>query len=1160
MMRILFRLTIAMLVAAAIWWLAPLISIGVYRPFGWLWIRRMLVALVLVWGIWPLIARLWMSLALGMRQIKPAPKVQTFSSVVSRLNDMDQQLRAQWLERPRAVIARWKGLLGKEYRRALPWFMVLGASNSGKTSLVAEIAQWSHASSRKYPQIRVADAGKLADFDYWITQDAVWLDTSGEWTTRDNINNDSFSAWRQLLQGLRRRRSMPVLNGVVLCVDCLELKNSALEQRKRLADALRSRLAEMHVAHGRQSPVYIAFTGVDKLDGAVPFLGLMSSAQWSKGIGFSLPFTAQDKESDIESGWEQALSDLEHRIQQQVMFSAPAADGAEVNQLQLKFVESVAQLRTPILHFLSLLMSSASAGGGRCLRGVWFGSVAEIGDAVMPSASHGDHGQRPGTPSAGALSVLWQPLLRQVLLEQAASFFHGKVTLTTKLKNNLRGAAIGLVGLGVAAWLGWGYFSERNQLERIQAEFNEGKRLALLQSNTPNLSPLLDISAQMEYALVQIDDNRQFMRTPYIEHLRLLESATKTYHRHLKKTLMPELYNQVQKILISQNDGSPGNIYLTLKIYLMLAKPEKRNSVDVEHWISENWSSISSGQYTDDDRQALLSHVRALFALPDVPATPLDANLVQSARARASQIPSVTRVINNIIEQGLPATIANVSLANAAGYGSAISLRLRSNIPATDSAISGWYTREGYNDVFLARLQQSARAILEEGWVLRDESLLPGNSFEIDKTVEKLADATRGQFLNDYVEHWKNFLNDITVRQVTGLDDAAQLAGSMTDPQSPLNQLIRFAGRATTLTGNYDGDVDNWIDKQKSNIEKGRRSIVGEINGEHYRNKQRPEYIVENNFEAIRSLAIQLTHNDNAGSNPMSRLFESVSNQLALVNGAMQAGQILPQYDAFARLRNEAARQPEPVRGIVLDLLRSGSNMTATQSGNMLKSAATSGTQDACKNLAGRYPLQRHAKSEMAVGDFERLFGPQGEMANNFRDKLAAYVDTSSSPWKAKKISDGQPALINAGAIHPYEIAEKIRNSTLDAAGHLKISAVMRIVDMDPQLSEVRLEIAGQSIYYAHGLVTPHRVDWTAENSNSSIRLNLRTVDGRTNTLQFNGPWAIFKFFDAGRSSGGSADSKETLHQTQLGNVRIEWQAVTLPSPLWSNLLASFGC
>jgi len=69
-MRTTIRILIGLLLAAAVWWIGPLISIGVYRPLGWLFVRQALVAAFLLWGFWPLLVRLWVWLAMGTRQLK----------------------------------------------------------------------------------------------------------------------------------------------------------------------------------------------------------------------------------------------------------------------------------------------------------------------------------------------------------------------------------------------------------------------------------------------------------------------------------------------------------------------------------------------------------------------------------------------------------------------------------------------------------------------------------------------------------------------------------------------------------------------------------------------------------------------------------------------------------------------------------------------------------------------------------------------------------------------------------------------------------------------------------------------------------------------------------------------------------------------------------
>jgi len=848
----------------------------------------------------------------------------------------------------------------------------------------------------------------------------------------------------------------------VLCVDLETLLEAPLEERKRLAEVLRGRLTEIKEQFGMIPSTYLALTGVDRLEGAVATLGLMTAEQWPQGMGFALPDQVDDANADmVDALWRGAMTDLEHRLHQQVLFAAPAAGDVPTNLAQLQFVQHIGQLRSHLLDFLHHLVAPGEGEPHARLRGVWLGSVATL--VEDPHASTDSL-----AAEARGMGALWTPLLQQSVLEHASVWRQKALTWKGRLFSTLKWSAVATTSAVALGWLGWSYLAERNYLEQVWAQFNEGKRLAQAQNieGQGPTSPLLEIATQMRYARAQVDDTGRFLPTAYIEHSRVADAAISTYHRHLHKTLMPELHNQVQQVLQAQIDGSPGDIYLTLKVYLMLSRPNRRNASDLERWISSRWEAMSGGQFSDDDRLMLIAHTRALFANGDIPGTSEDSNLVQAARAKAVQIPSVTRVIQHIRDQGLPPTAVDVTLARAAGFASSVTLRQRSNLPPTDVAIPGWYTRAGYIDVFLPRLDKSARATLEEeSWVLRDESL-GGNTFEIDKAVQKLADATRGQFLQDYIQRWKGFLNDVGVRNFTGLDDASQLAAAMIDPQSPLAQLVRFSGRETSLTGNYEGDVDSWIDRQKHNIEKGRRAIVGEIAGEHYRAKLLPEHAVEDQFDAVRGLAKQLAQSSgNAGNNPMARLFEPVYRQLGLVHGAMQAGQVLPEYDAFSRLRNEAARQPEPVRGVMLDLINSGSHITAKQSSGMLNRGAAGATKLSCdEGISGRYPLLRTGKSEAGIQDYERLFGPQGIMATYFKEQLAPHVDTSTTPWRARRAEGGGTALVSSDVVRSFELAERVRSATLDESGHLRITTVMRFVDMDPQLAEAQLEIAGQTL------------------------------------------------------------------------------------------------
>ncbi|MBN3816132.1 type VI secretion system membrane subunit TssM [Paraburkholderia sp. Se-20369] len=1159
MIRTSLRIFVAALIAVLIWWVGPLFALGIYRPFAPVWVREVLVAAVLVWGLWPTLARLWARLAMSPRRVRTSQPAARADFIDERLRDLDRQLKARWRREPRSRWKHWIGVLRRQHRATLPWYLVLGAEGSGKTSLVAKAMNAADADVERTHAIEPLN-GRGDDFNFRIAGDAVWFDIGGRWNLRDGIDDASLDAWKKLLKGLRRLRDGAPVSGVVLCVDSASMVDAPLDARQRLADVVHRRLADMREVFGQQAQVYVALNGIDRLDGAVSMLSLLDAGRWASGVGFCMPEQASDEgAASAAASWQGALQHLQQRVQTQVLFAAPAATEVAANYAQLRFVETLSQLHKALHVWLQTAIAPGELHAAARLRGVWMGSMAELAVAQPGGAMPGLSAQtRP-------LGELWTPLFRQVALERDAVRPSGKQSWRSQAGRVLRWTALPALAVCLLLWFGWSYFAERNYLDDVWAQFSEAKRLAQAQvSYGPDGgSPLLDVASQMRYAQAQAEDAGRRMATPYFEHGLVADAARDTYQRQLQKMLMPELYNEVRRVLVAQADGAPGDVYQTLKVYLMLCRPDRRNATDVERWLSSRWDSLSGGQYGDDDRRALLAHVRALIELPKLPGTPEDANLVRSARARAAQIPIVTRVLQDIHAQGLPAQVSDISLSRAAGFESAMSLRMRSNIPATDVAVSGWFTRAGYTDVFLPRLEKSARALLEEeSWVLRDEPMR-GNSFEIDGLVQKLADSTRAQYLQDYIAGWQNFLNDVTVRSVAGLDDASQLAAAMMDPQSPLASLLRFAARETTLTGASDeGNIDSWIDRQKYRLEKGRRQIVGELSGQHYRTVLLPEYVVEDHFQAIRQLAAQLNNRGAEMNNPLARLFEPLYRQLGLVNGALLAGQVLPaQYDAFSRLKETAARQPEPVRGIMLDLIGNGSAMTTRESGALLNRGAAGATSTVCSTgFTSRYPFRRGARVDAGVADFERLFGAQGLMATYFRDHLAAYVDTSGTPWKALHSNGGNLGLVNPGVLSSYETADRIRGATLDESGRLRVSTVLRFVDMDSQISEAQLIVGGQTLRYAHGMTSPHRIDWNGQDTKLAIQLQLKAVDGRLNTIQFDGPWALFRFFDAGQAAGGTADRRERLYQTSIGTVRLEWQALTTPSPIWSGILQSFRC
>ena len=519
MMRTSFRILIALLIAALIWWIGPLLAIGIYHPLGWMLLRQVLVILVLLWGFWPLLYRLWVWIAVGTRNLKPAPKVERFDGVQGKLFDLERRLRARWQRVPRSRLQAWWGRLTRAHNRFLPWYLVLGAQSSGKTRLVAQglAPDALHPGSANDPSM-ASMAYSEADFNLggshsgselecWLAEQAVWLDTTGRWSIRDGLDDAGHTAWKQMLQGIRKLRREPSLNGVVLCMDAGNLLGMALEHRKRLAEALRARLHELHQHFGQRMQVYIALSGVDKLEGAAATLSLMSPAEWVHGIGFSLPAQPQARSDAEMPPWQSAWLELENRVQQHVLYASPTAGDTAENIEQLRFVEALSKLRAPLFDSLRAIFVLQEDDLVSRLRGLWLGSVADLESRIVQSGQ--------AREPLSSLALLWRPLLRQTLEEQGLARLGVALTWKARTARNLRWGLLSLVGALALGWLSWGYLTERNQLAWLWAQFTEGTRLAHLEANAASVaSPLMQVSAQMRYARSQVDDAERALATP----------------------------------------------------------------------------------------------------------------------------------------------------------------------------------------------------------------------------------------------------------------------------------------------------------------------------------------------------------------------------------------------------------------------------------------------------------------------------------------------------------------------------------------------------------------------------------------------------------------------------------------------------------------------
>jgi type VI secretion system protein ImpL len=155
---------------------------------------------------------------------------------------------------------------GEQHLYALPWYMLLGVSRSGKTSLLRSV------SNAVVPFARPTSAteGPTKDCEWWFFHQGIIIDTSGHYAGFPEGTSDR-GEWLQLLRLLRAYRPRQPLNGVMITVAMDTLISKNPDELRHEATALRQRIDELMRELGIVCPVNVLVTQCDLLEGFTDF-------------------------------------------------------------------------------------------------------------------------------------------------------------------------------------------------------------------------------------------------------------------------------------------------------------------------------------------------------------------------------------------------------------------------------------------------------------------------------------------------------------------------------------------------------------------------------------------------------------------------------------------------------------------------------------------------------------------------------------------------------------------------------------------------------------------------------------------------------------------------------------------------------------------------
>lgn len=255
----------------------------------------------------------------------------------------------------------------------LPWYLVIGMSNAGKTSLLTRSGLSASIASGKASGL---DSG-TQHCDWYFSPDAVLIDTAGRYLHDDQ----SASEFAEFLSLLKKQRSKPAVNGLVLVVSLPEIISATNAEREVLAGRLISRIGEYTDCLGVNPPIYLMLSKADQLPGFdAAFVGLnISERQQPLGMTFALSDVRQHGLREVlQKKFQQLLIRVREHVNQQVVSQGGAAD---VDLLQ--FPNYFSGLSNVLADFLVPFERSAKGRTPPILRGVYFTSALQTNRQLL---------------------------------------------------------------------------------------------------------------------------------------------------------------------------------------------------------------------------------------------------------------------------------------------------------------------------------------------------------------------------------------------------------------------------------------------------------------------------------------------------------------------------------------------------------------------------------------------------------------------------------------------------------------------------------------------------------------------------------------------------------------------------------------------------------
>lgn len=1153
-----------LLLSVLIWLGGPYLGIGDSQPLASP-VTRLVVIIVLI-AIWAVV--------LQIQQLRLRSKTTQMSGDLAQAesggaapagDDRHAGERAQLAARfQEAVDTLRKRRHGGGNLYTLPWYVVIGPPGSGKSTLLQN-SGLNFPLSERFGKQALRGIGGTRNCDWWFTEEAVFLDTAGRYTTQDSDRQADASAWGEFLKLLRKYRKRRPINGVVIAMSMSDLLVLDDNARHEHVQAVRRRLDELaeHLRIG--VPVYLVLTKCDLIAGFGEFFDDLTPELRSQvwGVSFPVAKTMDGSAAKVFADEFQILLDrLNTRVLERVHGEADRMRRAAI----LSFPQQLAALRDVARQFVEGVFAPNPYGSQTLLRGVYLTSGTQEGapiDRMMSAVARtfGVDVAKVQAKGAQQRTFFVERLLKDVLFKESG--FAGTNPKLERQKVLLQAASYAAVLLVTAllfAGMATSYGRNRAYLDNVQ------KALA----SYPAKSDLGSAPTQKAYFALVLErleglgaarDAAQAYRghVPLLMRFGLYQGNAvggemhDAYLRELNGLLLPGVASQFRAGLTASADD-PQALYYYLKGYLMLGEPKHQDPAQLIALTDLEWRKVFPGDTVLQD--AVAKHFKALVDEPDhLRPIALDNDLVEQARATLRTADLSSLVYGSLKLSASAAGQQPLQLDKALGLLGNV-FRRKSGTPLS-TPLPALFTQPVFAQEVNKGIAQSVDDFAKDDWVF--------GSSGIDAIGKaRLQQQVLGLYQTDYIKAWDDLLADLQLQPIASIQDASAIAAKLAGPSSPLKALLGVVRDNThdMLRAPPEDGADKALDAAKKAAEKKAassalsRALAAAAGSAPATPTAKPGDAISEHFDALDKLS-----EGAPGAAPIDQTLAALDQLsktlLTMTDFSNAAGQPNPQ---LLLAQQAAAQLPPPVSGWVAALTGKSQALVASGTKGALDDQFQQAVAKDCGDFTrGRYPFAPNGKSEIPLQNFAELFGYGGQFDSFYKQTLEKLVDASGRTWQWKT---GPGAVSGSpGMLAQMQLADTIKQEYFrNGSPTPEVDFTWLAPQLDAGIGKLVIQVDGQKYEYAPGGPTSAAMKWPGPQP-GQVSVSAYDAGGNLiSSVNYQGDWAFFRALQAAQLSKQSDLRYTATFRFGGQSARVTLQAANLKNPFLGTDVQRFRC